>query len=465
MRKITIKSVLLVILIIASLYQFINLWSSSLSEEEGITSIINWNDNASKKEYTEMNLITPNVLSVYFEEEDRGFAVIKKTNLNYENIYMDSFKIIEEVLEDGEYEETFKENQVIWTDRSLMFSFAFPVESNLISLDLGIENIIYESDESFTGIGLIPAKDNEEKIIVYIIQEDNDILAYSLPTEAVYEINSNINKYLNTIEASQMPPYRSSLKDGLTEFNQNVLLPVELNQEMYKTGYYEYLLYQSRAFCDIAYINNNTFNMEKIENYIKGFFTNGDVKWSLEKENEVKYGDEKILVTYNLDGLLQYSNVNQGNVTELDINLAYNIAEEFLAKDSLLKQKYYLSSYNIVDNEITFYYNYTFDDFPFVFGEDLLNKYDMASPLQVTISNEIVKNYKRIVLQIEESDQNREKYQGNFQDVLASIKSQYSIEEGQIDNMYLGYYWNSQDFAEMGWIIQIDDEKIIANIF
>ena len=91
MKKILMKTIMVLLLILCTAYQTIQLWSYNVSDREEVSDILNITN---KDEVEDSHLITPNVLSVYFSEENKGYAIIKKTNLNYDNLFNDGFHII-----------------------------------------------------------------------------------------------------------------------------------------------------------------------------------------------------------------------------------------------------------------------------------------------------------------------------------------------------------------------------------
>lgn len=452
--KSIIKTMLLSLLIITSIYQIGKLWFDDISNDNFFHEFIDGStDTIISPEAKQKHIITPNILGVYLGMPDIEFTIVKKTSKRYEDMYDQSIRILSEVFKSGKLEGKTRDSEIIWRNKGVLFSLSFTLPKDLFAQDLGIGESLLDGINSIKSIGIIPATTEHNNIVVYLVEDTNEIYMYSLDKNEIEDANDKLNRDMEQIMESEGPQYISSLKNDITLFNKDILLPIA-NEK-----------YNAELLFTTPYVAENAFLDDSLESYINNYFANPGAKWEILKGNEIRYGDDKILIKYNLNGIFEYINLEEGNNGGADIISSYNSAVKFLEKDvKLIQQEYFLTNYKVKDNSITFYYSYSSNDFPIVIDSQLKQQYELIEPMEITVTNGKVSSYKRILLEQEDFMQEREIFSASYEDAIAKFMQEYDIRKNSITDMYLGYFYENSGYATMQWIIEYNDTYFIRSL-
>ena len=463
MKKVLIKMSVLGLLIIGSLFQIVTLWFSDVSERNYFYSFIERGKEASSDINVEKKyILTPRHLIVHLGNSTGEFTIVKRTSKEYEDLFKESMKIITAAIQKGSLTENLSDPSILWSGRSLLYDLTFPLGKEVFAKDLGVGKD-FIAPETVKEFAVLPSDLYSDSIRVVLIDVDHQLYTYSLPKEEIKESNNQIITFVNQIGQKSNPYYISSYKDGIQYregiqlFDHNVLLPLPNDN----------LLYHEEIYFDQPFLMNGQFDQDALENYINIFFINPGVKWKLEKENEIRFGDDRILIKYNVDGILEYSNSESSNIKTTDLSSAYQVAEAFLEKDrnlALEQGEYYLNGYEITGAEIHFYYGYSYNSFPLVIEDEIMKQYNMKQPMEITVVGNTVTNYKRFLFMQGQYIQQKQVFSSKYEEVLNQFIEDYDIDENQIQDMYLGYFWEDDNTATMQWIIWYQGNSYIYDL-
>lgn len=446
MKKNVVKSVLLSFLIIASIYQVITLWFDNVSDRNFFYSVINRFTNfiSEPQEEDKAYMINPRIMGVYLGASDKDFTIIERGGDDYRNILNESTKMILKVVSAGEFEGIYDKADFIWEKRGLIFSLSMPMSKEILASDLNVNSGKFEGIVNVSSLGIIPATDTDSKVKAYFISENaNQIYVFSLPVSELKDENDAVRKFIEKTTAKGYPAYISTLKNEIELFNGNVLLPLPSDT----------IYYFNPLALNIPFIEDGTIKSDALEEYINIFFDNPNVKWTIQNNDIMIYGDDNALIKYNENGLLEYSGLENSNNVTQTVSAAFNTAEEFLKRDYLLSNlDYYLVNFEDKDGKKTFYYAYGYDHLPIHLEESLLSKNTLTYPIEITVQKGKVVKYRRLVIEIDNNG-SQELFKGQFERALNQFVDEQKISGGQLEDMYLGYV-NQGEQIKLMWIIK-----------
>ncbi|PKM49164.1 MAG: hypothetical protein CVV02_17270 [Firmicutes bacterium HGW-Firmicutes-7] len=447
MKKSLTKSFILVLLIVASIYQIITLWFDDVSDRNFFYSFldrVNEIISEPKGEFDKEYMTSPRMLGVFIGISDKDFTIIEKKNIDYDKILGESMTVFNKVLSNGQFEGVYDDASALWQSRGLIFSLSLIMSKEALASDFNVNVSTFGELSSVQTMGIIPAKEKADKIKVYFIDEQtNQVYIYGLDEKELKERNNNINSYINTTESKTYPPYYSSLKNVDELFKGNILLPLPTSN----------IRYNNKIKLTTPFVINENFGTEDLEIFVNGFFDNPNVKWTIQNSSDMKYGDDHALVKYNNKAIFEYSSIISNNKVSLGLSEAFNVAEEFIVKDVLLvKGDYQLSSYEKQGEKTIFYYEYEFDGLPLLMDKQLLVSNNMKYPIEITIESGKVVKYKRLLFYMNGVDR-EEAFSSEFVEALNSFVDKNDIRKEQLDDMYLGYVMNDNNVKLM-WIIK-----------
>jgi hypothetical protein len=460
MKNNILKTVILIALIVLSLYQTTRLWFDDLSDLNLFYDIMNYDTptEESKKD-NGYYFIKPDIMALYSPEEE--YSLIKKTNKKFQELFINSINFLKVVVADGEIVQQEISRDNLWEKSNLLLKYPFLIESNQLAKDLNINNLDFENEiDSFNEIIIVPTDDIDEYIYVYFIEDEyyNDIKALKIKRKNIQVSNNNLFESMKDIEKNQvLPSFMSTRNMGLELFTNNVLLPE-------KGSLYTDVVYLKKPF----YVDDE-LDSSLLEDYVNGFFKN-NIKWKLandEDEEKFTYTDESVFVYYNTKGVVEYINNDIQNRKDLSVIDSYYIAEKFInKKDKIInRQEYSLSYYTLLENKTTFYFSYKYNDINVNIPKDYLGARNMRYPMEITVMDGQVINYKRIILDLDLDDfiKPPEKFSVDYINVINSMLEKYPKEQGKkISDMFLGYKINyMEENMKLNWTVITD--SIIFN--
>lgn len=453
MKKNSLKSIFLTFLIISSIYQIIMLWFDNSSDRNffyNFIEVVGEQANTQNYEISRLNLLKPRTIGVYLGTAAQDFNTIKSTSTDFSSTYEQGIQVITTVLSKGTISEKLDaDDDEIWSERGILLIYDVPWEKDVLTLALGLDKAKLNGIDQITSIGIIPAKNNSNHIKVSVFSENKKVYIYKLNKALLEKENNSFNRKLDTMESNDNPAFISTIKDEIKLFETNILIPLRSNL----TSYYKNISFTK------PFIAGDQIDKEALEIYISGFFSNPDIIWITENSDVLIYGDNKVMVKYSDDAILEYTSIDQGKTIQSDIATAYSIAEQFLKHDmKISEQKYYLVDYDYDGNDITFNFGYTYNDYPLYMNKEILKQNNMISPMKITVSNAKVTKYKRILLEAMVDQGDTTTLKSMFYDVLDVFLANKSYEEGDIQDMFLGYVYAEDRKAELMWVLETNDD-------
>ncbi|MCT4688015.1 hypothetical protein [Vallitalea sp.] len=456
MKKNILKTVILIALIVFSLYQTTRLWFDDLSDHNLFYDIINYNTPTEESKKDDgYYFIKPDTMALYSPEEE--YSLIKKTNKKFQELFINSINFLKVIVAYGEIVEKEIPTDVLWNKSNLLLKYPFLIESNLLAKDLNIKNLDFESNiDQFNEIIIVPTDGLNEYVFVYFINDKyyNDIQALRIKRKDIEVSNNSLSQSMKDIEKKQvLPSFMSTRNMGLDLFTNNVLLPE-------KGSLYTDVVYFKKPFYSEEELDSNL-----LEDYVNGFFKN-NIKWKLandEDPDKFTYTDESVFVYYDTKGVVEYINNDFQNRKDLSIIDSYYITEKFInKKDKIInKQEYSLTNYVVSGNETKFYFSYKYNDINVNVPKDYLETLDMRYPMEITVLDGQVINYKRIILDLELDDfiKPPEKFSVDYISVINGMLEKYPQEQGtKINNMFLGYKINYlEENMKLNWTVVTDN--------
>ncbi len=208
----------------------------------------------------------------------------------------------------------------------------------------------------------------------------------------VYELEgySDIQNITQIIDAGKIAEgsryYISSVQNNYDVFTGNEFIPAQTG-ETYYYSISEDNPVNGDGAVDVAALNS----------YVNNYFDNPVLKWSSMDGDTYIFSDERRVVKYYPQGVMEYK-VYYGytdNEEEADFAEYLSAAEDFLSNDVNLKNEVYLTDYIASENTITFYFDYKLDNFTLSLSEDMKERTGLKSFAEVSVENGRVTGCKR----------------------------------------------------------------------
>jgi hypothetical protein len=111
----------------------------------------------------------------------------------------------------------------------------------------------------------------------------------------------------------------------------------------------------------------------------------------------------------------------------------YEAAKNMLYIDrEMIKHQYYLTGYEEDDNQALFYFSLLVNGFPIRLSKNM----DMQAPIEISVSDGVVINYKRYVFNYETQDAKGIEMNINFDELVESDLF-YNIDKTDISSLYI----------------------------
>ncbi|GKX28679.1 hypothetical protein SH1V18_11590 [Vallitalea longa] len=458
MKNNILKTIILTVLIVLSLYQTTRLWFDDLSDLNLFSDIINYNSyKEEEKEEEGYYFIKPDIMATYIPQQE--YVLIKKTNTQFQDIFSNSIDFLKAIISNGEIVDKEISQETIWDKTNVLLKYPFVIESDLLAKDLNIKNLDFENEiDKFNEIVIAPAM-MDKYVYAYFINDNyyDNIRALKIKRRDIEKSNQNLVTLINDNESKQVLPAFISTKNlHIKLFDNNVLLPEKD------------LLYTDEVYLKTPFFVDDNLDSAQLEDYVNGFFKN-NIKWKLTNKQDtgkITYTDESVFVYYDTKGIVEYINNDIQNRKDLSVIDSYYVAEKFInEKDKIInKQEYSLSDYseNKNENMTTFYFSYKYNDVNINIPKSYLISLDMKYPMEITVMDGQVINYKRMILELDDYIKPPEQINVDYISVIDKMLNKYP-DEKSIEDMYLGYKIEYNEMnMKLEWTI-ITDNNIIFN--
>lgn len=455
MRNI-LKSILLVLLILLSMYQTAMLWFDYPSDRNFfyniIDSSVNNKQNISKMDY---DLFFPRELAYFSGSSPYLYARCNLSKSDNLNLLESTLQLIEVAFEEGNLESNEITLSQLWKERHFMMTLPYAYRGENLLKDFVFKKSWVTKEMEFYYIYVIPAELGDEGLRIVFVNKDFSI-GYSclIDREIVKLVNEKIISDMERIEQEKNEMYFSAKYEGIPLFPTEVLLPsTDQSFNFLNTLYGQYAFYENSKRNDTAFYRFSDY-----------FFVNPEDSWSTEDDKEIRRGNVQALVRYNNEGLFEYSLIEEIKEKTVSVSDAYQIAEAFLNKDPLLSEiEFYYDQYEVVSEGVIFRYRYSYRDIPIYFDD--LGRYGMKAPMEVLIKGSRVVSYKRLLWSGQDVLTQGTSFNLRFQEPVDQWLEKQESANVAIDELMIAYRMDSDSMnADLGWLIVSEKERFFIEL-
>jgi hypothetical protein len=465
MFKIYIKSSLLIVLVLLSIYQTAMLWFDYPSNRNFFYSLVNDEDAVvSENNETQNELFFPEKISVFFDDGSKTYGVMSLSQSDSLNLVDDSIKVIIDSFEIGQIDSHQIQTQDLWKRPHVMLDLPYAITDELLTNELNVKSKWVDEGFGFERVYIFPEEDvdsfhsetNEYSgiRIVFADQALENMISINIQDERMQLLNDSLLLHITTIEEERGYTYFSTKEKGLDIFVEDVLVPVN-GQSFNLLG---------NLYGDMYFYESGVRDDEQLENFVSYFFINPKSTWSTNNVKEMRFGDLESVVRYTENGLFEYTVNFEIEDPKTSLYRSLRVANEFLTKDRLLNQtEYALDDFERRGDEIVLYYNYKYRNVPLVFND--LSTYSMRYPMEIVVSGNTVTNYRRIMWKSQEIVVQGSAFEVRFQKPIDDLLLVDAIQPLMLTDMYLGYRVDHMgDGAYLTWILESNEERYYVEL-
>ncbi len=416
-RRSKIQNILIVILCVTVLFQVSHLWFVNLSNGQSLYKKDNKSvaQNVYKKDF----IVPKRMLSS--SGFNNFFAVYE------DDAFSQTLKVTDKILIEASSKADFISQQTFTSDflnkdKILIFDYSYKIDGRMLMEALNASKNNFNKIKEFNEIcfsyedGLIN--------IYFINSETAEYFYYVLKNDGLYD---DLIKCSKSIYSDITYSYNLD-KNGLV-FSDELIANVESQIAYNKVS-------SINPFTTIYGDSPRNLVESKVDRYFKNILY---MKFS-PSETAYVFSDTNTVVKYFNSGILEYSYYNvTPNSYEYSIVEDYAIAKNFIKDDPDIVNNFYLTSYYRNNFETVFEFSYVANNFPVHYeSEDGLNDV----PISITIKNNVVTNYKKIVNNFTISEET-EVINKPFGDAINIFSS--TADDKSINNVSLGYKATSEE--------------------
>ena len=465
MFKAYLKSTLLIILVLLSIYQTAMLWFDYPSNRNFFYSLVN-DEQSLVGENNEIQdeVFFPEKISVFFGDGSKSYGVMSLSQSDSLNLIDDSIKIIIESFEIGALEEEQIQEEEIWNRPHVMVDLPYAITEELLKEELEINAKWIDEEFFFERVYIFPEKEMDTLQmensaykgirVVFADRKLEQLVSINVQDDRMQLLNSSLLIHIDTIEEERGYTYFSTKEKGLEVFQEDVLVPV--NGQSFN------LL--ENLYGDMYFYESGVRDDEQLEQFVSYFFMNPKSTWSTNNVKEMRFGDLESVVRYTDKGLFEYKINHEIENVETSLSKSLRVANDFLSKDRLLNQiEYSLDDFQRRDDEIVLYYSYKYRNVPLNFTD--LSEYNMNYPMEMVISGNTVTNYRRIMWKSQEVVVQGSAFEVRFQKPIDDLLLIETIQPLRLSDMYLGYRIDELNGgAYLTWILESDEERYYVEL-
>lgn len=461
-----LKAIVLTGLIVISIMQTSKLWFDDDSDRNFFYSVIPRGMLLSNIEVKDPgNLIEPEQFAVYFARSDIEYSVVKKGASSYDNILTEMVELASYTLTGSNYMSEVEDITMLWEKPHIMLKLPIVYDHAMVEENLALPRNSLEKAGRIQTLIIVPAFDNEPNIKIYV--ENYDTKIYHQYNASAKDVNVKLSNELITYFLTDMATsvddagYVSSLKNNISYFDNNVLLPLPS----------EGIKYHDVLYMNMPFDNAGRRNVEAVETYVGHFFNNPEIIDGNEMENLILFTaptEETIKVRYLNNGLIHYKRSLINEPAYADVSLAISAASRFIDRDlEVLPGEYHLKEYIITDDYVALYYDMAFNDYEITLSDELMAYYKLEKPypLSVVVSEDEVVEFKRILVTVDEFMPQDRILEARYQDTLDRFIEEIGSTDVVIKDIYLGYNWEAIDKElDFHWIIETQNSTYTYEI-
>ncbi|WP_317855463.1 hypothetical protein [Chakrabartyella piscis] len=338
--------------------------------------------------------------------------------------------------------------KTLLAQRTVVWQYDFLLSGN----DYFVDSILSanEMDMEFDCMIMAPSRRLGENTSIYFVNSStNTCVSYITKTSSVgpdlYELlatDVEKNVYISTGQ-----------KIGSSVIGRNLFLP-----QWAELPY----AYQT-VLAEPTFVVDGVFSRTDMEDTVKGFFRNFSVDWSnQDADGTYIFSDNETVINYEPDiYMLEYYNYDSyGNdANQTSLLEGYQISKNFLSNDNSLNTEIYLADVKKRSNETVYYFDYVVGEFPISLSRDLLQTLEVEHAIEVCVRNDSVKQYRRYMVNFEESEEERS-LDVQFIDALDDANKTYqlTVEDkaiSEVMDISLEYYVEQTGEAGLKWLVTL----------
>lgn len=443
--------VIVVSLILLSIAQVYQLWQTSFSE--GRLSRPTTQD---PPRDTSANLLEPVSIYISMGASDEGrYGNVSRNVQYFSQLFSSSYSLLQVLLtQEGRTLEEVKEEDLPWDKAVCVYRYAFSMDSRLVEAQLSTN---LGKSFTFQEVWIMPAVTMAEEPYCYFLDWES---------ETYYRISGNVYRRQGTVQAfleqftgiSELisKDYISAKRTLPDRFSDNVFLKdKESKIVLYDVSLSEPFLTQDSELDENA-----------AQRYAMHFFQHPDMVRQTADENEILYADEKITLKIRSNGLIQYvETLTDSDHASVSFKDAYQLACGFLKEDIEADAnrvfETYLCGYEEGDNpnSYSFYFNYRFNDIPFVMDSQRLQDWKMKAPVEIYVEGSKVRAYKRYIVKKEMAPYHMIEIQTSYIQALDMFFESYPNWSDQRLTDFSPIYQQHGDEVSLIWMMEMNQQR------
>ncbi len=271
--------------------------------------------------------------------------------------------------------------------RAYIYEYNFSMPSDVFHRSFNLKSSnINGKVKRFDMMIISPPKNNKEAIsAIFVDYEANQQFEYTIKNDVLAE---KLNSGIDSIgQKSSGLVYVSSALSEYPLLSKNIFVP-KWNDDNLKY-----------AIIDSAnpYIVKEQLLLKTIEKKVDLFFDKPASKRSYTSNDVFTYGDEGIVVKYYPNDVLEYYDYRTPQKqTSANFESDYYVAKNFLQKDVLVTNEFYLSSYEGDETKNIFCFDYAVNNFSMKLSPSVANDISMRHPIEITVENGRVRKYRKL---------------------------------------------------------------------
>ncbi len=366
------KNIIIILLVVLSIYQTNKVWDMGGASGLNFTSVNQpISDVETSKEIAMPTMIyrynsyKDNYTGLFFNEYEKNYSVeyvyniLKKQGVKTENRYL-------------------KEKDLI----NCIMAFEYEIDMDYKTLLDVLYNESISNEDNFA-FNVVYITHYSDKDYVNFVDKNTNMLnqfevkKQVLPTAVMKEILVGTS-YVNTMEE-----YNTKTNDFILDIENNAI----------------------KGFAKVAtvnpYYNDNELLLSDVQNKVRSFFGNYSNTWSRIDRDSFVFSSDDIIIKYFSNNILEVSYYNGGGSEKTSLANSYGIARAFINNDLYITNEIFLQEYEVDDGKYTFYFDYYVDGLPVVVPMGS----SVDSHIKVTIENNCVTNYKKLVYNYEKIEE------------------------------------------------------------
>lgn len=451
------KSIILVVLIVASIYQTGKLWFEDISDRNFFYDTITDSKTNVDSVSQSKGFIVPEQVGVYIGAPDVVYTTIAYGASSYSGVVNTSEALIKTVLSDGSYVGPLENPDDLWEDQHIILILPFGLSGSEIASGFGVSDANIKDIGQADTIIIAPASEDERSLHMYIESSMSDTIQhYQINKQSALIQNEALYSYLTkVVEADNNRAYTSTRMSNSPLFHRTLLLP-EVSRD---------IQYHSSLYWEVPLVEDGQVDEPSVRQYVRGFFDNPDVMSKISYEDEVRFTAGNVIVRYTNEGQLDYTS-NTGVTGSPELYEAIAIAQQFInSKADLSSFEYHLSGYAYGPDDLTIYYSYGYNGFPIVM--DMASKDYYRQPYSISVKvrgNEVV-HYRSLVREVPALLPQFESLDLSYGSALDDLLDEIGALSGPITDMYLGYKWSeASSEMKLHWVVEVDDDLYFVEV-